>query len=105
MNKNIKIAALLVVYRDKIAATNCINALISQTYKLEKIIIVDNSENNVFLPHEFLDERVVIINSENNVGVAGGLNIGFEYAIKNGYEWCWTFDQDSEPVPNALECL
>ena len=46
MIKNIKIAALLVVYRDKIAATNCINALLKQDYALEMIDMKDIAGKN-----------------------------------------------------------
>ncbi|OGX47547.1 MAG: hypothetical protein A2306_10420 [Omnitrophica WOR_2 bacterium RIFOXYB2_FULL_38_16] len=105
MIKNIKIAALLVVYRDKIAATNCINALLKQDYALDKVVVVDNSEEKVFNLNSFEDKRIVIIAAEENFGVAGGLLLGFEYAIKHGIDWCWTFDQDSEPYTNALSEL
>lgn len=99
------ISALIIAYNDKRATLNCLNYLLQQTIPLKLIIIVDNSEETIFFADETYAKNVCIIRNNANLGVASALNIGFTYAIDNGYRWCWTFDQDSEPLPNALEEL
>lgn len=87
-----KIAAILVLYNfDKKEILDNI-----QTYYnyVDKIYIIDNSEvkTNIF---EF-DKKYKYIKLENNFGIATALNIGLHCAIKDGYKWALTMDQDSK---------
>jgi len=104
-NPDFKIAGLVVAYRNKEKLVRCINALLNQSYPLYCVIVVDNSEMKLYPDSQYDDDRVVIINAVDNMGISGGLNIGFQYALTKGLDWCWTFDQDSEPLSNALEEL
>lgn len=103
--KHLKIAALITAYRDKNAVMACVKALKSQNRPLDLIIIIDNSENAIFNGESLLGDKIVIIKPSFNIGVSGALNEGFCYCIKNEIDWCWTFDQDSVPYPNALSEL
>lgn len=61
------------------------------------ILIVDNSEelNNNLIEFCKKYSYKLIINGD-NLGIAKALNIGAEYAQKNGYKWIITMDQDSQ---------
>jgi rhamnosyltransferase len=66
------------------------------------IVIIDN--------HSFNDVRSLIgnnnlnyIQNEENFGIAKALNIGADFAFKNGAEWILMLDQDSIPRYDILE--
>lgn len=75
-----------------------VNNIKSYLHKLETLFIVDNSiENNKQLLSK-LDNNCNIkyISNGDNLGIAKALNIGCKNAIKEGYNWILTMDQDSE---------
>lgn len=67
-----------------------------ETYigELEKLYIVDNSDNdNKDMFREF--SNVEYISNNENLGIAEALNIAAKKAIEDGYKWLLTMDQDS----------
>lgn len=97
-----KVSAYITAYEDQQAVIDCVTAIKSQSYAVEKIFIVDNSSQPVLLP----DKVDVLIEAHpENVGVAGGLKLGLEWAAKHNYDFLWAFDQDSIPSSNCLEIL
>ncbi|MBQ8891804.1 MAG: glycosyltransferase family 2 protein [Bacilli bacterium] len=73
----------------------------------EDILNIDNYQNSVDVIYvvDNSDDKVIRINDSNkikyiklneNLGIAKALNIGAENAIKDGYEWLLTLDQDSK---------
>lgn len=101
-----KIAAFITAYEDEIALNECITALRSQSYHIKQILIVDNSLQPLHLaePHR-TDDRIVIWHHPENIGIAGGMALAIQWAVQHGYDFLWTFDQDSAPVPDCLERL
>ena len=98
-----KIAVYVTAYQDVEALQACIGAIQHQSYPVSFIYIVDNS------PQPLLDSKVsenIIINHHpENIGISGGLNIALKWAIQQEYDFLWTFDQDSQPLPDVLEKL
>jgi|DewCreStandDraft_4_1066084.scaffolds.fasta_scaffold03763_13 rhamnosyltransferase len=75
-----------------------INQIKSLKKQVESIIIVDNgTKNNSILNYLRKKYRIKIILNNENVGLAQALNIGIKFAIKKGYKWILTMDQDSIP--------
>lgn len=75
-----------------------VNNIKSYLHKLDKLFVVDNSiENNEKLLSN-IDNSCTIeyISNSYNLGIAKALNIGCKNAIKQGYNWILTMDQDSE---------
>jgi rhamnosyltransferase len=99
-----RIVAYITGYLDKTALERCIASLKCQTYLIEKILIVDNSPH-LLLSSEELDESIIVKSYPQNIGISGGLRVGIEWSIKNEFDFIWTFDQDTEPSPDALERL
>ena len=99
-----RVAAYITAYEDIDAVKRCVNAIQKQSYPIEKIYIIDNSYN---LLNERIDNQtnLIIEHHPENIGIAQGLNISISWAISNNYDFLWTFDQDSEPVSNALNSL
>jgi len=60
---------------------------------IEKLYIIDNSliENSSF----FNSDKVEYVANLDNKGIATALNMACELAIKDGYKWIITMDQDS----------
>jgi rhamnosyltransferase len=97
-----KVAAYITAYEDSEAVHRCINAIKQQSYPIETIFIVDNSRKN---PIVVSQENIIIEYHPENIGIAGGLEKGVNWAISQGYDFLWTFDQDSEPKADVLEKL
>lgn len=75
-----------------------INNIKSYLHKLDKLFVVDNSiENNEQLLSNLENSCTIeYISNGDNLGIAKALNIGCKNAIKQGYDWILTMDQDSE---------
>lgn len=59
---------------------------------VDKIYIIDNSEKE----NEYKKNKKIQYQFNNeNLGIAAALNMAVEYAIKDGYEWLITMDQDT----------
>ncbi len=101
-----RVAAYITAYRDIVALNHCITALQSQSYPIERIVVVDNSPQPLDLPaNGGTDEQLVVWPHPENIGIAGGLAIAIPWAVQQGYDFLWTFDQDSTPAPDCLAML
>ncbi len=58
-------------------------------------LIIDNTETPFSSEILASKKNVKIIFNNKNLGIAKALNIGASFAIKSGYEWIVTMDQDS----------
>ena len=98
-----KIAVYITAYQNLEALQACIKAVQHQSYPVSFIYIIDNS------PQPLLDsqvpENIMINHHPENIGISGGLNIALKWAIEQQYDFLWTFDQDSQPLPDVLEKL
>jgi len=102
----VKVTAYITAYEDPTAVQQCIDGLNQQTYTLEKIFIIDNASKNCLTLSSLRSKIPLTVQCyPENIGVAGGLRIGLEVAIAQGYEFLWSFDQDSIPTPDCLEKL
>jgi rhamnosyltransferase len=99
-----KVAAYITSYNDLNAVERCITAIKQQTYFVEDIYVIDNSKERLKSP--FLErDRVIVDTRPENIGIAAGIAVGIKWAIDREYDFLWTFDQDSEPLPDVLEKL
>lgn len=103
-----KVVVITVTYNDASFLKKCINALLSQTKKVDKIIIVDNNSNqkNKELIKKIICDKTDVLTLENNLGGAGGFNKGMSYAKeKYNPDWYWIMDGDAFPESDCLEKL
>ena len=91
---NDTIAGVVVLYNPNSDVVNNIKTYISQIHYL---FIVDNSdsENKNLLNTFGLTNKVKYIFNRDNLGIARALNIAVDEAIKDGYQFLLTMDQDS----------
>lgn len=83
----------------------CIEAANEQTYPLSKIIVVDNGQSQETRELCEQYESVEYVESPGNIGSFAGLAIGMRLAHERGADFVWSSDDDSAPVPHALETL
>lgn len=104
------VCSVVVTYNRKDLLLECIEALVNQTYELDKIIIIDNNSNDG--TYEELDNKGYIKNAkiiyrklDENVGGAGGFYEGMKIARTLDFDWVWIMDDDTVPQADSLEEL
>ncbi len=104
---SVKVASVTVSFNDKFSLQKQIKALMAQSYVPSEIIIVDNAskDGTCDFIQAIFGKEVTLIPLLSNTGTAGGLKVGLEYAFQANHEWIWLLDQDSIPMPSALEEL
>jgi len=105
-----KVAAIVVTYNRKELLAENLEALLDQSYKIEKIFVVDNKSTDGTI--EFLEMKglknnssIKILELDENLGGAGGFYHGLENALDGGYDWYWLMDDDCLPEHTCLEAL
>lgn len=108
MNK--QVCAVVVTYNRKMLLVESLNALLAQTYHVDRILIIDNASTDgtaeLLREKGFLDNSLIkYLPMSTNTGGAGGFREGIEWAYKNGFEWIWVMDDDTIADPSALSEL
>jgi len=88
-----KIAATVILYHpDK----SCVGNILSYLPYVEKLYVIDNSEKESEIVPEIkkLNKAEYFRNNE-NIGIAAALNLACGKAMRDGFEWLLTMDQDS----------
>ncbi len=89
-----KICAVVIWFNPE-KLENVISNVNSYASLMSKVYIIDNSDSdNSALASQM--KNAVYISLGKNTGIANALNVGCDSAIKDGFEWCMTMDQDSE---------
>ena len=77
--------------------------------QVAQIVIVDNTPDECLTAR--LSERlqntaqVHLIDNRANTGISVALNQGLEHALKAGYKWILTLDQDTQCYPDMVDTL
>lgn len=103
-----KINCVIVTYNRLSLLIECISALKKQTYKINKIYIINNNSTdgtNNYLQGLASDPRFVIVSLPQNIGGAGGFHEGIKRAMTEACDWVWIMDDDTIPLNNTLEEL
>lgn len=98
--------SIIITYKPDLGTIDLISELLKQN---SKVIIVDNgsaSENlDEIIKSISLNDNVNFLINDYNIGIAAALNQGVMKAKEFGYEWCFTFDQDSEISKDFIESI
>lgn len=97
-----KVAAYITAYEDPEAVMLCVQAIRTQILPVQKIFIVDNSDQKSFLASA---ENIIVKYFPENRGVGEGLRLAVEWSIREKYDFLWTFDQDSIAQKDCLSKL
>lgn len=99
-----KIAAVVVTFNRLRLLKESIDSIRIQTYKVDEIIVVNNSSTDGTM--EWLNEQNDLTTiTQENLGGAGGFYTGIKYAYEKGYDWIWCMDDDGQLETGALQKL
>ncbi|WP_433779238.1 glycosyltransferase [Flavobacterium anhuiense] len=86
-------AAVVILYNP----LNTISEIVSSYIEnVDMIYLIDNSVNfNENLSKELDESKFQYLSNGDNLGIAKALNIGCQMALKDGFRWVLTMDQDS----------
>ena len=99
-----KVAAVVVTYNRLELLKKVIDGLRNQTYKLDKIIVVNNASTDGTSQWLSSQGDLEFINQD-NLGSSGGQYSGSVFAYQNGYDWIWQMDDDVVADKYCLENL
>lgn len=103
------VTAVVVTFNRLNLLRECLDSLKKQTYKLDKIIVVDNNSSDgtksVLYDLE-KNKEIIFVNLTENIGGAGGFNKGIKcFFNQTESDFVWILDDDTIPNENALENL
>lgn len=103
-----KVLAIIVTHNRKELLYECINALISQSYQCD-ILIIDNAStdgtNDLVFRNFANNDKIKYCRLEENIGGAGGYNFGLKEASKYDYDYFWLMDDDCIVSNDSLDKL
>jgi GT2 family glycosyltransferase len=107
MKREISVASITVATNAAEVLSKQLDALISQSFPLDEIVVVDNgSTDSTVKMVRNRYPQVTVIELGQNLGVGGAFSAGLSYAgLDKKYDWIWLFDEDSVPENDGLEQL
>ena len=85
---------------------NALRSLSRSDYPGHEIVVVDNGSTDDSIAVIRADfPGVHIIGTGENLGYAGGNNVGIHYALAQGADYIWLFNDDAIAAPDALSAL
>lgn len=104
-----RVCAVVVTYNRKEMMTRCVDAVLAQSRRVERILIVDNASTDgtgQLLSERYRNNaRVEHVQLTENGGGAAGFHEGFERALAYQPDWIWAMDDDGLPDGRCLENL
>jgi rhamnopyranosyl-N-acetylglucosaminyl-diphospho-decaprenol beta-1,3/1,4-galactofuranosyltransferase len=101
------VAAAVVTFNRKQLLGECVQAILAQTRPVAKVLVIDNASTDGTGEHlrelGLLDRGVEHVRLDGNRGGAGGFSEAVRLGRELDCEWLWLMDDDSEPLPDALE--
>jgi len=98
-----KIAAVVLTHNRLAMLKDSIKAMRAQTRKPDEIIVVNNDSTDGTDEWLATQPDLTVIRHK-NLGT-GGFYTGIKAAFQKGHDWIWVHDDDSFPLPDALEAL
>jgi|GEM_PF-990807 len=104
------VTAVFVTMNRASTALTCLEMLYNQSRRPDRVIVIDNDSNDetATLLSAFqmrFPDFLEIVTLEENLGNAGGIKTGMDKAFEEGADAVWILDDDSWPMPDALETL
>lgn len=101
------VAAVVLNWNNYSDTSTCLDSLSRIEYPKIQHIVVDNGstdQSKEKIANQFPTVR--IISSESNRGFAGGMNLGIQKLIHNGFDYIWLLNNDTEfPRKEVLQSL
>ncbi len=101
-SKNIKIAGIVTLYHPTDKDIKNIDTYLND---IDKLYIIDNTEDKDNESRIPKSRKIEYHFKGENIGVATALNMGAEFAIKDGYSYLLTMDQDTTFKDGVMDKL
>jgi len=101
-----KVLAIVLNWNELELTCRCISSLLNQNKACLDLLLIDNNSKkdpSFFLKRTF--PTITVVRNSENLGVAGGRNVGINYALENHYEFVLIFDNDAWAQANMLNSL
>lgn len=104
MEKNPKIAIIVINWNGFDDTVECLKSLKKLDYNNFKIVLVDNnSKNNQGSKLKEIFPDIHLIKNKINRGFTGGNNDGIKWAQENGFEYVWLLNNDTVVERESLK--
>lgn len=96
-----RLAVIVLNWNGADDSIECIDSLRTQTYKKLEIILIDNnsSDDSVEVFKQYMQnnnvKNITLIENDVNSGFAGGINVGFKYALDKKYAYVAILNPDA----------
>lgn len=100
-----KVLVIIVTYNGMKWIGRCLSALQQSTHPVTTTVIDNNSTDGTprYIAEHF--PEVILVEKKENLGFGQGNNVGFRYALDNGYDYVMLLNQDAYLQPDAIEEL
>lgn len=104
-----KVVALVVTYNRKELLQECLDALLYQTYRIDRIMVLDNASTDGtedIIKTKYIQQGVLYKKMDRNTGGSGGFHYGMKYINEEvDCDWIWLMDDDTIATKDALKNL
>lgn len=100
-----KVAVVILNYKSKDEALECIHSVKASDYSSIEIIVVDNNSQDGLEEDLRGDNEVEFIQTGDNLGYTGGNNLGIEKALKDGADYIFVLNADTVIDNSAISNL
>ena len=100
-----KILVIVVSYNGRNCIRHCLSPITSAGPNFETLVVDNGSSDGTpeIIKKEFPQVKLIV--SERNEGFGAANNIGFRYALKNGFDFVYLLNQDARITPENIEKL
>lgn len=103
MYKGKKVLVIIPAYNEGNNIENTLQSLLDEDIGVDYLVINDCSKDNTL---DVLKERKSsYVNLPINLGIGGGMQTGYKYAVRNGYDIAIQMDGDGQHVPGYIKDL
>ena len=100
-----KVLVIVVTYNGMAWIDWCLSSLFHANFAVD-VFVSDNLSTDDTVKHIKSNyPKVILSENKKNLGFGGANNIGFNYAIKHGYDYVYLLNQDAWVFDNTIETL
>ena len=103
MYRGKKVLVIIPAYNESHNIENTLQSLLNEEIAVDYLVINDCSKDNTLDILKKLDSRYVDLPI--NLGIGGGMQTGYKYAFRNGYDIAIQMDGDGQHIPKYIKDL
>lgn len=102
-----RVLVVVLTWNGRDDTLSCVQSILELGYESFDVLVVDNASGDGTLEalHERFGRRVRTHRNETNLLFAGGMNVGLERAVRDGYDFALILNNDVTLDPHLLAAL